>query len=111
MSVPYVVYDAAGRILRSGTCPKDQMALQAGAGEQVLQGDGRDDTHQVVNGRLVPRPPDPPPPPDIDRERLAAYPPLSDFADAYYWQQMGDPSKMQAWRDRVTAVKKAYPKP
>jgi hypothetical protein len=44
-------------------------------------------------------------------DRQSEYPPLAEFADAVYWQAMGDESKMQAWLDAVSAVKNKYPKP
>lgn len=50
-----------------------------------------------------------------DREyitlRKAAYPPLADFADAYFWQQQGDDTKMQLYLARIDEVKARYPKP
>jgi hypothetical protein len=50
-----------------------------------------------------------------DREyitkRRAEYPPLADFADAYFWQQQGDDTKMRAYMNRIDAIKARYPKP
>lgn len=43
--------------------------------------------------------------------RRAAYPDLGDFADAVFWNALGDPSKLEKWRDQVAAVKAAHPKP
>lgn len=43
--------------------------------------------------------------------RRTEYPPLTDLADALYWQERGDPSKMVAYLSAVEAVKAAYPKP
>lgn len=54
MMVPFVVHDAEGRILRSGRCPEAQVAQQAMPGETAMIGDGRDDTHHVEDGRIVP---------------------------------------------------------
>lgn len=48
---------------------------------------------------------------DYSKKREAEYPPLSDFVDAFYWSQNGDPSKMQAYLAAVKAVKARYPKP
>lgn len=42
--------------------------------------------------------------------RHAAYPPLSEFADAMYWASQGDHAKMEAWIEAVTAVKLRHPK-
>lgn len=43
-------------------------------------------------------------------QRRMAYPPLSEFADAMYWQAQGDDSKMQAYMAAVDAVKAQFPK-
>jgi hypothetical protein len=42
--------------------------------------------------------------------RVQEYPPLSDFADAMYWQSQGDDSKMTAYLAACEAVKLKYPK-
>ena len=42
--------------------------------------------------------------------RAVAYPPISDLADAIYWQSKGDSSKMEAYTAAVEAVKDKYPK-
>lgn len=42
--------------------------------------------------------------------RAANYPPLTDLADAMYWQSQGDNSKMLAYTAAVAAVKAMYPK-
>lgn len=44
-------------------------------------------------------------------DRRKKYPPLADLADAIYWQQQGDNTKMDAYLAAVQAVKDAYPKP
>jgi hypothetical protein len=44
------------------------------------------------------------------RLREQAYPSLAEFADAFYWQQRGDPAPMQAWLAKVDLVKARYPK-
>lgn len=44
-------------------------------------------------------------------ERAAAYPALTEFADAVYWQQRGDDSKMAAWLAKCEEVKNSIPKP
>jgi hypothetical protein len=43
--------------------------------------------------------------------RKAAYPPLSELADAMYWASHGDSSKMDAYLAAVEQVKLQYPKP
>jgi hypothetical protein len=42
--------------------------------------------------------------------RAPEYPPLTDLADAIYWQSQGDNSKMEAYMAAVEAVKQKYPK-
>jgi len=43
--------------------------------------------------------------------RKLEYPPLSDLADAIYWQEKGNGAKMAAYLAAVEAVKAKYPKP
>lgn len=43
--------------------------------------------------------------------RVREYPPLSEFADALYWAERGDRSKLDDWLARCDAVKAKYPKP
>lgn len=45
------------------------------------------------------------------RDRQPEYPSLADFADAYYWSQKGDDTKMTAYVAACDAVKTKYPKP
>jgi len=47
---------------------------------------------------------------DVVLRRAADYPPLTDLADALYWQARGDASKMDAYVAKVDAVKAKYPK-
>jgi hypothetical protein len=47
---------------------------------------------------------------DVAALRRAQYPPLSDLADALYWQAQGDESKMAAYLAAVQAVKDRFPK-
>lgn len=44
------------------------------------------------------------------RERLYDYPALGELADAIYWQEKGDTSKMQAWIDKIDKIKSQWPK-
>lgn len=48
---------------------------------------------------------------DYRAKRAMEYPPMTQLADAIYWQQNGDPSKMEAYLAKVAAVKEKYPKP
>jgi hypothetical protein len=43
------------------------------------------------------------------RERKYLYPPLSEFADAYYWEKKGDTSRMASWVEACALVKDNYP--
>lgn len=45
------------------------------------------------------------------RLRAPEYPPVTDLADAIFWQQQGDNSKMEAYVAACEAVKAKYPKP
>ena len=47
---------------------------------------------------------------EYQRLRQPEYPPLSDLADALYWQAQGDDSKMATYLAAVDAVKQKYPK-
>jgi len=45
------------------------------------------------------------------RNRQPEYPSLATFADAYYWVQKGDNTKMDEYVASCDAVKAKYPKP
>lgn len=45
------------------------------------------------------------------KTRSYAYPPLSEFADAFYWMQKGDSSKMEQWVSKCDNIKAMIPKP
>lgn len=47
---------------------------------------------------------------EYQKLRRSEYPPLSDLADAIYWQSQGDNSKMTEYLAAVNAVKLKYPK-
>jgi len=44
-------------------------------------------------------------------QRRAAYPPLADFADALYWKEQGDSSKLESYLKACEEVKKRFPLP
>jgi len=48
---------------------------------------------------------------DYVAKRVKEYPPLTDYADAVYWDSKGDPTKMIAYLAKVEEVKAKYPKP
>ena len=43
-------------------------------------------------------------------KRAAEYPPITDFADAYYWMQKGKTELMDAYVAKCEATKQKYPK-
>ena len=45
------------------------------------------------------------------RERRRKYPALADLADALYWSNQGDNTKLDEYYAKVSAVKTKYPKP
>lgn len=47
---------------------------------------------------------------EYQRQRVGEYPLLQDFADAYYWAQKGDMTKMNEYIAKCDVVKEKYPK-
>ena len=47
---------------------------------------------------------------EYQRQRSSEYPDLKEFADAYYWTQNGDNTKMDAYIVKCSTVKNKYPK-
>ena len=45
------------------------------------------------------------------RDRKPEYPALADLADALYWSNQGDNTKLDEYYAKVSAVKAKYPKP
>jgi len=43
-------------------------------------------------------------------KRASEYPPITDFADAYYWAQKGKTELMDAYVAKCDAIKLKYPK-
>ena len=48
---------------------------------------------------------------EYQSRREPEYPSLKDFADAYYWAQKGDTTKMDEYIQKCDDVKTKYPKP
>jgi hypothetical protein len=65
----FIVYNKAGDILRTGTCVKSDLSLQAQNGEFVIEGEAQDDIHIIVDGKITDKPP--PPPPSNEELRIA----------------------------------------
>ena len=49
----YIVYNDAGKILRTGSCPESDFDLQASEGEFVLEGQANDSTQEIVDGAVA----------------------------------------------------------
>lgn len=49
----YIVYNDAGKILRTGSCPESDFDIQASEGEQVLEGQANDSTQEIVDGAVA----------------------------------------------------------
>lgn len=47
----------------------------------------------------------------VQEKRSLLYPPLTDLADALYWNSKGDDSRLTAYYAACDAVKTKYPKP
>lgn len=47
---------------------------------------------------------------DYQSLRKAAYPPLERLADALYWQNAGDNSKMEKYLADIAEIKNRFPK-
>ena len=47
---------------------------------------------------------------EYQRKRSSEYPSLADFADAYYWAQKGNNTKMDEYIAKCGAIKEKYPK-
>ena len=48
---------------------------------------------------------------DYSKLRAKAYPSLTEFADAMFWAQAGDKSKLDEYFKKIKAVKTKFPKP
>ncbi len=48
---------------------------------------------------------------EYQRQRINAYPPLSQLADALYWQAQGNTEPMTTYLAACAAVKQQFPKP
>lgn len=54
----FVIYDNAGRVVRSGTCPETLYEIQAGLGESIIEGACDPARHYVAGGVITPYTPD-----------------------------------------------------
>lgn len=104
----FIVYNAAGEILRTGKCHETLVRLQAGEGEFVMEGVANDSLHSidVKTGKILDRPPVEPQKPDYRVLRARAYPPMQEQLDAL-WKGGED---AEAMRLKIIAVKEQIPK-
>jgi len=115
MNKHFVIYDAAGNILRAGNCPAEVLALQAQTGEFLLEGEADPQTDAVdvktgiviKGGRVIP----PTPPESYVAVRRRLYPSVEDQLDML-WHSMdqGETAKAEPFYSIVKAVKDAVPK-
>jgi len=74
--VNFIVYDpTTGKIVRTGDCPPEMVAVQALPGEAVMEGTASDRLHKVVDGKVVDKDPSeisPLPAPDPREELIRA---------------------------------------
>jgi hypothetical protein len=110
MMIAVYVYEAStGRILRSGSCPKEMISNQAGEGEVVVEGEANDLTQCVdlTTLELIDKPLGfDPPETDYRVLRIHSYPPLADQIGAIL--KGGD--ALIEMQSIVQAVKAKYPK-
>jgi len=91
----FAVHDAAGNILRTGQCPEQDLALQAGAGETAVRVEGviSDVAHKIINGGVVKRPQAAVP---VTVQRRQAYPQMTEYVDAQVKKSSSDPAVQAA---------------
>lgn len=49
----YIVYDKAGKILRTIQCPETMRDAQTKEGEFIMEGEANDSKQKIVKGRIV----------------------------------------------------------
>jgi len=52
----FIIYDSAGKILRTGACPDNDYELQCSADEFIMEGVADDESQMVVEGQIVNKP-------------------------------------------------------
>ena len=112
----FIIYNALGQILRTGSCPDEAFELQAGDDEFIMEGTA-DPMEDAVNtralavipgGRVKPTaPPDP-----YTRVRARMYPPVEEQLDML-WHAMDQNvlPRVEPFYSLNQAVKQAVPKP
>jgi hypothetical protein len=111
----FIIYDATGTILRAGSCPEDEVGLQAQAGEFLIYGsadvmaDAVDPvTQTVIPGGRAPAPVRQETYADV-RRRL--YPSLAEQFDMLWHAMDGNQTiRIEPFYSTIKAVKDAVPK-
>lgn len=112
----FVIYNAAGVILRTGSCPAEALALQAQSGEFVVeaQADVERDAVQPDTGRVIPGGRVLPPKAALtyDQARRSMYPRVEAQLDML-WHAMDafHTPRIEPFYSTIKAVKDAHPKP
>lgn len=105
------IYDPhTGAILLAGFISEGTLQHYLGAGMQYIAGEYDPNRYRIDSGGPVERVVQPVPV-NYQLARRDAYPFLGEFADAYYWRERGDPSKMQAYLSKIDSIKAKFPKP
>lgn len=115
MNKHFTVFSPTGEILRSGSCQEEDLLLQAGAGELVIEAksDPAADSVDPATGTVVvggrPKPPVRPEPYTVVRQRM--YPSVEDQLDMI-WHAMHDNilPRVEPMYSMILAVKEAAPK-
>lgn len=133
----FIIHNAQGKIIRTGSCPVTLFELQAQPGEFCIEGvaDNNKQFISIDEGELKNYPPKPDAHHEFDYDngqwqkpddysirveqeqqkqiitnRSREYPPLTDLADAIYWQHKGDNKLMDAYFAKCDVVKHKFPK-
>ena len=112
----FTIYNATGKILRTGTCPADEVSAQChGVGEFLVEEFANpEDSVDCQTGLIVDAPPPPPAPTPVPQyiiDRSNAYPAVQVQLDML-WKAMdsGLLPKVPEFYERIKAVKLAFPK-
>lgn len=111
----FTIYDANGAILRAGSCPEEDFALQARSREMIVEAkaDPRKDAVNPATGQVVVggRPPVPVQTPSYAEVRRNMYPSVEDQLDMI-WHAMDQNvlPRVEPLYSMILSVKQAVPK-